>query len=657
MYLRTVQSFKYENLHLQQLKTSGRHKIKYANITCAFDIETTNIDKYQQAIMYIWQFQCGQKWTITGRTWEEFRTFLSRLSAVCPQDCYIVVYVHNLSFEWSFLKSILPVTDVFAMAERKVLRFRSGCFEFRCSMLHSNSSLEKYLERFNVKSQKIKGFDYTKKRYPWTQLSKKEMLYCVNDVRGLVQAVEAEMKKDGDNLYTIPLTSTGYIRRRMKAALGGYRKYIKDMLPDLECFHALRQAFRGGDTHANRYNAGLILDASRLGVPINSYDISSAYPGAMLAGLFPKGFTRRNVSDFEYYYKKGKACLMHVDLHNVKLHTPDWGSPYIPKAKCTSITGGVFDNGRVLEAVQLSMYVTEIDFEIIAHEYDFDYIITELWTASKAPMPDKFKALLLQLYRDKTALKGIDEYRYDQAKRQFNAAYGCTVQNPCKVNYIFKDGLLKPNEEETLEELIEKYHASGWLPYQWGVYVTCLCRQKLHSALWRIHPSDFVYTDTDSIKVLGDYDEMFNDLNAEYLNPEYSAVDPKGKTHYIGIFEKDASYKRFITYGAKKYAYEDPDGTLHITIAGVNKTKGAAELGRLENFKKHFKFKDAGGLAAVYNDDPDIKSVRIQGHTVRITSNVMLVKSTYTLGITDEYDELLLFLQHHDITSALHYDR
>ena len=48
---------------------------------------------------------------------------------------------------------------------------------------------------------------------------------------------------------------------------------------------------------------------------------------------------------------------------------------------------------------------------------------------------------------------------------------------------------------------------------------------------------------------------------------------------------------------------------------------------------------------------------RIQGHTVRITSNVMLVKSTYTLGITDEYDELLLFLQHHDITSALHYDR
>ena len=31
--------------------------VHYLEIPCAFDIETTNIDKIRQAVMYIWQFQ------------------------------------------------------------------------------------------------------------------------------------------------------------------------------------------------------------------------------------------------------------------------------------------------------------------------------------------------------------------------------------------------------------------------------------------------------------------------------------------------------------------------------------------------------------------------------------------------------------------------
>jgi len=659
MYLRTVDTFKYENLHLRTLPTNKRSKLRYADIICAFDIETTNIDKYDQAVMYIWQFQIGQKWTVTGRTWDEFKTFLSRLSDVIPDNDYIVVYVHNLSFEWSFLKSIIPAEDVFAMSDRKVLRFRSGRFEFRCSYLHSNSSLEKYLERHNVKSKKIKGFDYRKKRYPWTRLTKKEMLYCINDVRGLVQALDAEMKADGDDLYTIPLTATGYIRRRARAAMAGLIQYIRPMLPDLEIFTALRKAFRGGDTHANRYNAGFIIDTRRIGRPANSYDMASAYPGTMLTELFPKKFTRRDPVDFLYYYQKGKACLMYVQLDNVRLHLENWGNPYIPKAKCETISGAAYDNGRVLQADKLTIYCTEIDFEIMAKEYDFDYKIRELWTASKAPLPDKFKDLLMELYRAKTELKGVagQEYFYDNAKRQFNSSYGMTVQNPCKVNYVYRDGILQPDMDETLEDLMEKYQKHGWLPYQWGVYVTCYCRQRLHRGLWLIDPDDFLYSDTDSIKCLGDYDQAFAQLNEELKDDRYSAVDPAGKRHYIGVYEKDATYLRFITYGAKKYAYEDMDGSLHITVAGVNKKAGAQELGRLENFKKGFKFKKAGGLAALYNDFPDITQVCIQGHVLPITSNVMLKESTYTVGLTDEYDELLNFLQHHDIRSALHYTR
>ena len=312
------------------------------------------------------------------------------------------------------------------MDDRKILYFRSGKLEFRCTYIHSNMSLDKYLQHLDVKSKKVKGFDYTKKRYFFSELSKDELHYCVNDVRGLVQAYTKEMELDGDDLYSIPYTSTGYARREAKKTLYGYQKYIKPMLPDLEVFNALRLAYRGGNTHAHRYNANKIISATDQ-TPLCSWDISSSYPAAMLTGLFPKKFTRKAPSCFENEYHDDKACLMKIRLTDLRLRNPDYGIPYIPKAKCTYIgKGAVFDNGRVLSLRNdfLELYITEIDFEIISWEYDFEYQIIELWTASKAPLPDKFKALIMEMYEKKTELKGGDEYMYGKYKNLINSLYG-----------------------------------------------------------------------------------------------------------------------------------------------------------------------------------------------------------------------------------------
>ena len=66
-------------------------------------------------------------------------------------------------------------------------------YEFRCSYLHSNMSLEVFLEKMGVEDLKQSGeeFDYSKIRYPWTPLSDQEMKYIVNDVKGLVEALTA----------------------------------------------------------------------------------------------------------------------------------------------------------------------------------------------------------------------------------------------------------------------------------------------------------------------------------------------------------------------------------------------------------------------------------------------------------------------------------
>lgn len=654
-YLRYCSKFNFKNLNIQIQKTKRRKKIKYADIVCAFDIETTNIDKYRQAIMYIWQFQIGEQWTVYGRTWPEYTEFIRRLSDCLPDDCYLVVYVHNLSFEFQFLKSIIQIDDVFAMDDRKILRVRSGAIEYRCSYIHSNMSLDRYLKAMDVPDKKVKGFDYKKKRYPWTKLSKAELHYCINDVRGLVQAVMVEMQKDGDDLYSIPLTSTGYSRRLAKAALGPYRKFIHGMLPDLDCFQALRRAFRGGDTHANRYNANIIIDSAKVG-QISSWDISSSYPAVMLTERFPRKLIRQDPALFDSEYQHGKACLIHIYMEDVKLHDPRWGSPYIPKAKCEHLTGAELDNGRVLSADHLDMYVTELDFEILADEYDFKYKILDLWTGTKSYLPDKFRELIMNTYVEKTQLKGQDPYLYGKKKNLFNSYYGMTVQNPCKPNYEFIDGMMRL-KDETLEDLMDKYQATGWLPYQWGVWVTAAARKKLFEGLSIIDPDDFIYSDTDSIKCMGDYTAAFEKLNRKYRHDDFSALDPSGKRHYIGVYEFEECYLRYKTMGSKKYAYEDLTGALHITVSGVNKRAGAKELGSLDRFKEGFIFRSGGGLAALYNDFPDVTEVQIQGHTLPISSNVALFESTYTLGLTADYRKLILWLMNNDIKSALHYER
>lgn len=646
------EKFNFKRVQRLPVLKSGNKKpqFEYLNVVTAFDIETTVIKKYEQAIMWSWQFQICNT-TVIGREWSQFQAFIENLDAAIPASCRLVCYVHNLSYEWQFIKNLIPVTSVFAMDKRKILRFISDKIEFRCSYLHSNMSLRQFLKRMGVKDQKAE-LDYSKRRYPWTKIDRHDMKYIVNDVKGLVEAIETEMQRDGDTLYTIPLTSTGYARREAKAALRSSQRWIKPLLPDKDTFLALRHAFRGGNTHANRHNAGVIHTATPE-EPIHSFDISSSYPSVMITERFPQKFYKADPSLLWLYLKHDKALLIHCILHDVKLRNPLWGCPYISLSRCTRTRGEQLDNGRILQCQDAEMYITEVDFNIITSEYDFTYEIIELWQAQKKRLPKPFRELLFQQYVDKTQLKGVDLYLYQKVKNRFNANFGMAVQNPVKPELIFKDGLIIEDPDEGFEKAMEDYHKKGWLPYQWGVWVTAYARAKLEAGLQAIPAEAFLYCDTDSIKYIGNYDYVFDELNKRYLDEALSAVDPEGKRHYLGIFEPDEQYKRFKTLGAKKYAYEDLNGELHITVSGVSKIAGAKELKRLENFKEGFVFRHIDKLMTKYNDDPEPKRIRIQGHWIEITSNAALLPDTYTLGLSDDYEQLLRWLQTVDIADYI----
>lgn len=658
--IRSPYMFNYEQIRQLKAQRKGKSKKKgilYSDVVTAFDIETTNLPDVQQAILYHWQFQFRSQ-TITGRTWKEFRFFYDKINQFLPEGQTLVCYVHNLSYEAQFLKDIIPFDSVFAMDDRKYLKIVSGRIEFRCSYLHSNMSLDRFLQSMNVENKKIKGFDYDKIRYPWTPLSKKEIQYCINDVKGLVQALEKEMEKDGDDLYSIPLTSTGYTRREAKKTLGRLKKFIKPILPQPDVFRYLRAAFRGGNTHANRWHANRAIRATE-GFPILSYDISSSYPSVLLTERFPMEFVEKDPDKLELCMDRGMACLFKIRLYNVHLKNDLWGCPYLSRAKCEEVVNGEYDNGRILSADSLFAIMTEIDLDIIFREYDFDFDIERLFVANKRPLPQSFRSWLLRMYQDKTLLKGGDDYFYGKVKNKFNSAYGMMVQNPAKPELIFEDGMLKEDPEKDEDYYLRQYLAKGWLPYQWGVWCTCYARLKLEEGMSCIPPEAFLYSDTDSVKFVGDYGQRFEDLNERYKHEELSALDRSGKRHFIGIFEKDNKYPilEFKTMGAKKYCYvdTDPKGSLHVTISGVVKQKGAQELKTIDNFREGFVFREAGGTESRYNDDPEIKEYRVGWRSVPITSNVFIKDSTYTLSLTVEYSRLLDLLMNTDIRKSLYY--
>lgn len=219
-----------------------------------------------------------------------------------------------------------------------------------------------------------------------------------------------------------------------------------------------------------------------------------------------------------------------------------------------------------------------------------------------------------------------------------------SVQDVVKENILFADGQYLIDESRSREDIYNGRRKGIFTQYAYGVWTTAHARQSLQAGI-DLCGDNLVYVDTDSCKYLGEVDfSKYNaDRIAECKQSGSYATDPKGTTHYMGVYEYDGTANRFTTLGAKKYAYEDSKG-LHITVSGVSKKAGAIELaehGGLEAFKPGFVFEKAGKTESVYNDDKLPTITRIDGHMVTITRNVVIRDTTYTLGTTDDYAELI----------------
>lgn len=640
---------------------SGKHKM-YQRHPMTFDIETSKIPKdndgHYEAFMYIWQI-CIEGNVVFGRRWEELQKFMEKVvnAYKLSENERVVVYVHNLSFEFQFIQDFFKFTDVFAMASRSILTAKTAHLEFRCSYKLSNMSLAKFIENTpnTLHYKGVDDLDYSTVRTPDTTLTEVELGYCFNDVKGLYECVMELLKED--NIATIPLTSTGYVRRDCRHAMNknknNRKMFLRSRLSLLQ-YKLLRECFRGGNTAGDRYLTNLILKK------VGSYDISSSYPFQMIAREYPLGKWNYGVipdiKTLEEYNRK-YCTIARYTFKNIRLRE-EKPIPYIPQSKCLALGDDrEIYNGRILHADFLTISMTNIDFDIIKEQYEYDELaVEEFHYSRKGLLPKELRDTIMYYFEKKSKLKGDEEhyYEYMKSKNKLNSIYGMTVTNILNTEIEYHDGEYteKKMTEEEMQEALDKYYKNhrSFLNYSWGVFVTAYARRELEDGL-NIAGLDTIYCDTDSVKYIGEYDREFEAYN-ERLNREclekgvVNYAEVNGKRFYMGIFDKEHGYDEFITLGAKKYAFLQ-NGKLGITVSGLSKKKGAEELekkGGLRRFQRNEVFYNSGRTIAQYNS-AKVHDITVDGCTFSTASNLAIVDTTYTLGISDTMLNIIERLQ------------
>lgn len=641
---------------------------RYIEHLMTFDIETSTIEKTDgsfEGFMYHWQV-CIDGYVCFGRTWKEFLTFLRKMNRALKnfdENHKLVCYIHNFSYEFQFLYSWIKLENVFAIDKRKPLKAISKEFniEFRCSYLLSNMNLKKFIEN-TPNAHYFKGsgdLDYHKILTPQTNLTMSELGYCFNDVMGLYEAVIHLLKED--TLTTIPLTSTGYVRRECRINMRKNKKNRKQFIElrlDDKLYQLCKDSFRGGNTASNRYKTNFI------NYDVSSYDMSSAYPYAMISGLYPiTPFQEETITSLDMLddYNNRYCTLAYYSFENVKLKK-GVPFPYIPYSKCIEFIAPSYDtnfkgkeccyNGRVLEAAFIKIAMTNYDYQIFINQYEYDQEnvrVEDFYYSHKGFLPQELIDTVIEFFTLKSQLKGIEqkEYEYMKSKNKLNSLYGMIVTDIIRQENLFNDQWEK-GENSTLDDYYSK--RNNFLTYQWGLFVTAICRSNLQKAIDKIG-LDCVYIDTDSVKYVGNHDEVFEQINQEMIawcsdNDIINSVKVGNQKYFLGLYDREKGYDEFVTLGAKKYAFKQ-NNKIGITVAGLNKISGAKELkekGGLSKFKIGTEFINSGRKTVYYNDDKK-HFITVQGCKIENASNIALVDTTYTLGMTDVMLSILYGLE------------
>ena len=639
--------------------TKARYFIEYLDIAISFDCETYSFkgpEDDKRAIMWAWGLAIGDKCYL-GRTWPEFIEALDILKDAWDLDYNrrIIIWVHNLSYDFSFFRKWFKFEDVFALDSRQVCYCDTeDGIEFRCSYILTGFSLEKvgeHLLKHNIKKL-VGSIDYKLPRTPITPLTEKEIEYLEHDCLIVTAHIEEQIEIEG-GLSTIPLTVTAYVRRYCRNACFRditkkasddfsrvrYMSFIHSLHMSPFVYKSLKRAFQGGFTHSNPFYTGETIEN------VTSLDIRSDYPSVMCSELYPitppEIITITNEEQFEYNLKY-YCCVFTVEIVGLKAvfnydHYLSFSHCFIEKGTKVQVA-----NGRIVQCDKLTITITNVDWEIIIRNYRMDgFKVMGFIRWGKGYLPKPIIESTIKFYRDKTELKGKEgkEQEYMMAKMLLNSLFGMMVEDPLRdiIPYNLKTNewgesiekiiklkngkerkvetivIKKPLTPEEQEQALNDYNeksVSRFLYYAWGIFVTAYARKNLWRGIFEFK-DDYIYSDTDSLKVLNvedhldylrrhdqliqakikaclDYHNMDVSLSSAFATIKDKETGKEKKVEQkLGTWDNEGTYLKFKTLGAKRYMvenakeeefsykWEGEDRTLKtrisITVSGITK--------------------------------------------------------------------------------------
>lgn len=683
----------YTELKDAHSKPYRRGKGCFSDTVYCFDLEDTNLfkinGKWQQfdksikqkeyrdiekmALPYIWQFGINDD-VYYGEELSQFEEVLRKISN--PKITKIV-FVFNLSHEFAFFQDFLvnyTVSDMIAREPRKPISFYIAelNINFRCLYMLTGLSLANASKRFTNLEKAVGDLDYDVIRTPASvpYMTQKELGYCERDISTMI-AIVRYFRKEYGHIRSIPYTQTGEVRRAyLKTCPNEWIWHCQDTTPRLWEYKVLKLATWGGYTHANALWTNQTL------FNVHSYDKTSDYPYQLCAEKYPcENFQRIDTDNALLFPNSDYAKIYHVRFYGV---SGKIFNHYIPYSKCLYTQGEVLDNGKIVLADMIEIVCTDCDMMCIGKAYNVERTeIVALYVAEKDYLPKHMIEFILDLYANKTTLKGSEDGTYEanlymKSKQLINSVFGMCLTDTIKTSILWDKGEWVSAEatDDFIEEKLNEQRRSkrNTLLYSNGVWCTAFGRAEIFDAIVKTD-RDECYSDTDSVKLQNaeKYKEVFEEYNRicdEKLRAMCEArgidfertrpCDNKGIPHPLGYFELETDgciYQEFKTLGAKKYCYRQK-GKLHLVVAGLGKgnERDGYSIDYLQDDINNFNtsafwgYDDAHKLTHIYIDDQTPQTI-IDAYGNKYTSHqqhgVVLFPTTYDMGITFDYECLL----------------
>lgn len=535
----------------------------------------------------------------------------------------LVTYIHNASYDLSYLlpyiQECLPAKEdryIICDSEHKITTYQQGGLCFRCSYMLTHISLAQWSKDMNVEHKKQVGlYDYSAIVYQDTELDHDMKKYDEYDVLSMEECLKKQMQLHHDNIATIPLTATGYIRRILRNSCASdhyYRcKYFVDTRLDLESYKFTVNSYAGGYTHNNRWLKSKVVTGN-----IGHNDFRSHYPTQIVTKPLPFGKPEIYYDIFQDWARKLHPNLDMQDiielyprfstiteLYVTKMELKDRkiSMPFMQVSKMFNRSDDLkyhADNGRLLKMYKGSFvtYLDNLTLKIITEQYNIEYVIVKVYRFKNEMVPECIGKVINQYFKAKSDFKiehrkMCEEYGQfsEQAinanvhlllsKQLLNAIYGCMAMNPVRPSYDIDYEKEEPLQllkgvttDAEIETALDKYYngRNNFLPYQVGAFITAHARYELYEYIKVIGYDNVLYCDTDSIFYLKTPEivKKIEKLNAEKHKTAPYITDSNGKRIYYDVFEEEPDCTAFKGLHSKCYGTVE-NGELHLTIAGI----------------------------------------------------------------------------------------